>query len=145
MRGCSMRVGFIGLGIVGRPMARNLLRAGHTLVVHDLQPSAGEALLAEGAAWASRAGEVAAASAVVVTSLAGPREVEAVALGEGGILAAAAPGLIYLDATTVGPACIRRVAAAAAPRGVHVLDVAVSQGPRRAEEGDLSLCVGGDE
>ena len=139
-----MRVGFIGLGVVGQPMARNLLRAGHALVVHDLRPSAGEALVAEGATWATRPGEVAAASEVVFTSLPSPREVEAVALGEDGILGAAAPGLVYLDTTTVGPACIRRVAAAAEPRGVHVLDVAISQGPRRAEEGDLSLWVGGD-
>ena len=129
-----MRVGFIGLGIVGRPMARNLLRAGHTLVVNDLRPSAGETLVAEGATWATRPGEVAAASEVVFTSLPGPREVEAVALGDGGIIAAAPAGLIYLDTTTVGPACIRRVAAAAAPRDVHVLDVAICRAraaPRR--------------
>jgi 3-hydroxyisobutyrate dehydrogenase len=140
-----MRVGFVGLGIVGRPMARNLLRAGHTLVVNDLRPSAGETLVAEGATWVDRPGDVAAASEVVFTSLPGPREVEAVTLGDGGILAAAPAGLIYLDTTTVGPACIRRVAAAAAPRDVHVLDVAISQGPGRAEEGDLSLWVGGEE
>jgi 3-hydroxyisobutyrate dehydrogenase len=140
-----VRIGFVGLGVVGQPMTRRLLQAGHSLVVHDLRPSTGQPLVAEGATWAARPGEVAAASEVVFTSLPGPPEVEAVALGEGGLLAAAAPGLIYLDTTTVGPACIRRVAAAAEPRGVHVLDVAVSQGPRRAEEGDLSLWVGGDE
>jgi 3-hydroxyisobutyrate dehydrogenase len=138
-------VGFIGLGVVGEPVARNLLRAGHTLAVHDLRPEAGTALVAEGATWAARPADVALASEVVFTSLPGPPEVTAVALGESGILAAAAPGLVYLDLSTTGPACIRRVAAAASARGVHALDVAVSQGPRGAKEADLSLWVGGDE
>ncbi|HEY7065542.1 MAG TPA: NAD(P)-dependent oxidoreductase [Chloroflexota bacterium] len=139
------RVGFIGLGVVGQPMARNLLRAGHALVVHDLRPEAGAALVAEGATWAARPADVAVASEVVFTSLPGPPEVETVALGEAGILAAAPPGLVYLDTSTTGPTCIRRVAAAAAGRGVSVLDVAISQGPGRAEQADLSLWVGGDE
>ena len=87
---------------------------------------------------------MAAASEVVFTSLPGPARSRRWPWRRG-IIAAASAGLIYLDATTVGPACIRRVAAVAAPRGIHVLDVAISQGPGRAEEGDLSLWVGGEE
>ncbi len=138
------RVGFIGLGVVGQPMARNLLRAGHPMVVHDVRAAAGERLVAEGARWAARPADVAAASEVIFSSLPGPPEVEAVAYGENGILAAAESGLVYVDTSTTGPACIRRVAAAAGARGVQVLDVAISQGPGRAENADLSLWVGGD-
>src|SRR5215213_1078706 len=94
------RVGFIGLGVVGEPVARNLLRAGHPLVVHDQRPEAGAALVAEGATWAARPADVAMASEVVFSSLPGPPEVTAVALGENGLLAAAAPGLTYLDLST---------------------------------------------
>src|SRR5215211_5447378 len=104
-----MQVGFIGLGTMGSGMVLNTLKGGHALVVHDMNRDAAAPHLEAGAIWADSPCAVIEASEVVFTSLPGPPEVEAVALGENGILAAAAPGLVYLDTSTTGPTCVRRV------------------------------------
>lgn len=140
-----MKIGFIGLGTMGRHMAAHLQRAGHDLVVHDVRREAAAPHLTAGAAWADTPRAVAQAAEVVFTSLPGPPEVEAVALGEQGLLAGLAAGAVYFDLTTNAPAVVRRIHDVFAARGVHVLDAPVSGGPRGAETGKLALWVGGDE
>ena len=98
-----MRVGFIGLGNMGGPMALNMIKAGHSLTVYDVRREAAEPHLAAGAQWAESPAAVAEQSEVVVTSLPGPKEVEAVALGEGGILSKLARGAVYADLSTNSP------------------------------------------
>ncbi len=98
-----MKVGFIGLGNMGGPMALNMIKAGHTLTVYDMRREMAEPHLAAGAKWADSPASVAAQSEVVVTSLPGPKEVEAVARGEGGILSKLARGAVYADLSTNSP------------------------------------------
>ena len=140
-----MKIGFIGLGTMGRHMASNLIKAGHALVVNDVRREAAAQHLQAGARWADTPREVAQASEVVFTSLPGPPEVEAVALGEHGLLAGLTAGKAYFDLSTNAPALVRRIHAAFAARGVHMLDAPVSGGPRGAESKKLALWVGGDE
>ncbi len=139
-----MDIGFIGLGNMGGGMAANVLRAGHSLRVHDLQRDAATPLLEAGAGWADTPAELAAASDIVLTSLPGPREVEAVALGEGGVLEGMRPGGVYIDLSTSSPTLIRRIATEFADKGVQVLDAPVSGGPVGARTGRLAVMVGGD-
>ena len=140
-----MDIGFIGIGRMGRFMARNLARGGHTLTVFDTQKEAAEELLSQGASWAASPRAVAAASQVIFTALPRPQDVEAVALGDSGILSGAASGLAYFDLSTTDPDTIQRIAAAAKPRGVHVLDAPVSGGVSGAEQATLCIMVGGDQ
>jgi 3-hydroxyisobutyrate dehydrogenase len=140
-----MNIGFIGLGTMGRHMASHLIKAGHALTVHDVRREAAAPHLQAGARWADTPRAVATASEVVFTSLPGPPEVEAVALGEQGLLSGLAAGRVYFDLSTNAPALVRRLHAAFAERQVHMLDAPVSGGPRGAETGRLALWVGGDE
>lgn len=140
-----MKIGFIGLGTMGRHMAMHLIEAGHELTVHDLRREAAAPHLAAGARWANSPAELAGDVEIVFTSLPGPAEVEAVALGEAGLLTAMRPGSVWFDLTTNSPALIRRLHALFAERGVHVLDAPVSGGPRGAQTRRLALWVGGDE
>ena len=140
-----MKIGFIGLGTMGRHMASNLIKAGHELVVHDVRPEASAPHRKAGAGWAETPREVAEATHVVFTSLPGPPEVEAVALGEQGLLAGFAAGKVYFDLTTNSPALVRRIHTVFAARGIQMLDAPVSGGPRGAETRRLALWVGGDE
>ena len=139
-----MRVGFIGLGTMGSRMAGNILAAGHQLVVHDLNPAAGEPLLERGATWAVSPAAVAGQVDVVFTSLPGPPQVEAVALSLNGIIGGALPGLGYFDLSTNSPTVMRRIHAEMIPRGVHVFDAPVSGGPDGAASGRLAIWAGGD-
>lgn len=139
-----MRVGFIGLGTMGGPMALNALKGGHELVVNDVRREAGAPHVAAGAKWADTARQVAEASDVVLTSLPGPPEVEAVALGGDGILAGATAGKAYFDLSTNSPALVRRLHGVFATKGVQLLDAPVSGGPRGARTRKLALWVGGD-
>ncbi len=140
-----MRVGFIGLGTMGRHMATNLQKAGHDLVVHDLRPEAAQPHLAAGAVWADSPARVAEAADVIFTSLPGPPEVESVALGENGLLQAMRPGSSWFDLSTNSPALIRRLHALFAARGITMHDAPVSGGPRGAETRHMVIWVGGDE
>jgi 3-hydroxyisobutyrate dehydrogenase len=140
-----MKIGFIGLGMMGSGMAANLQKAGHDLVVHDLRRAAAEPYLAKGAVWADTPRAVAEASEVVFTSLPGPPEVEEVALGANGILAGMSRGKAYFDLSTNSPTMVRKINAAFAERDVYMLDSPVSGGPRGAATGKLALWVGGDE
>ena len=140
-----MKVGFIGLGIMGASMASNLMKAGHELVVHDIKRDAAAPHLKAGAVWADTPRQVAEATEVVLTSLPGPPEMESVALGENGLLGGMAKGKVYFDLTTNSPAVVRRVHAVFAKKGVHLLDAPVSGGPSGARTRKLALWVGGDE
>lgn len=140
-----MRIGFIGLGKMGGPMARNLISAGHSLVVHDLDPAASAPHREMGATWTDSPREVAEASELVFTSLPGPREVEAVALGEDGLIEGLAKDAVYVDVSTNSPTMVRRVAERMAASGVHMIDAPVSGGPMGAEAGSLAVMVGGEK
>jgi len=140
-----MRVGFIGLGLMGNHMATNIQKGGHDLVVHDLRPEAAKPHLSAGAKWADSPKQVAEATDVVFTSLPAPPDVEAVALGERGILAGLARGKAYFDLSTNSPTVVRRIHKLFAERGAHMLDAPVSGGPRGARSGKLAIWVGGDE
>jgi len=140
-----MQVGFIGLGIMGGKMAANLQKAGYRLVVHDARREAAEPHLTAGAVWADTPRQVAEAAEIVFTSLPGPPEVEAVALGEGGILSGMRPGGAYFDLSTNSPAVVRRINTKFAERQAHMLDAPVSGGPRGAASGKLAIWVGGEE
>ena len=140
-----MRVGFIGIGYMGRHMARNIARGGHELTVFDIHKEAADDVVAEGASWANSPRAVAEASEVVFTSLPRPQDVEEVATGEGGILSGASQGTAYFDLSTTDPATMRRIDAAARTTGVAVLDAPVSGGTVGAENATLCVMVGGDE
>ena len=139
-----MDVGFIGLGTMGGSMAMNAIRGGHRLVVHDIRRESATPHLEMGAEWADTPREVAQRSEVVLTSLPGPVEVEAVALGEDGLAEGLTEGKVYLDLSTSSPDLIRRIHAELTPRGIHVLDAPVSGGPDGARAGRLAIWVGGD-
>jgi 3-hydroxyisobutyrate dehydrogenase len=138
-----MRIGFIGLGNMGGPMALNLIKAGHTLVVHDLRRELAKPHLDAGATWADDVKSAVRGAELILTSLPGPPEVEAVALGQ--ILDAANPGSIYADLSTNSPTVMRKIHAAFKAKGVHVLDSPVSGGVIGAKRGSLQVMVGGDE
>lgn len=139
-----MKIGFIGLGAMGAPMAANLLRAGHALRVHDVRRDAAAALTQAGAVWADTPAQAAAGAEVLFTCLPGPAEVEAMALGDGGLLAAMAAGSAWFDLTTNAPDVVRGLEKAFAARGIHLLDAPVSGGPKGAQSRRLALWVGGD-
>ena len=140
-----MRVGFIGLGNMGNPMATNLARAGHELTVHDLRREAATNLLEMGANWADSPRDAVPGNDVVFTSLPVPRDVDAVVLGENGILEGATPNTVYMDLSTNSPTSIRRVHEICAEKGVSVLDAPVSGGVYGAAAGTLAVMVGGDK
>ncbi len=140
-----MKVGFIGTGNMGNPMANNLLAKGHELVVHDLRREQSENLLEAGAVWANSAREVAEACSLVLTSLPTPAVVEAVYLGEGGLFEGAKSGSTLVDLSTNSPTVIKRIAALGREKGIRVLDGPVSGGVVGARRGTLAVMVGGDE
>jgi 3-hydroxyisobutyrate dehydrogenase len=140
-----MKIGFIGLGTMGASIAMNALKGGHELVVHDLDAATAEPHLEAGAAWADGPRAVAAESEVVFTSLPGPPEVEAVALGEGGLIEGVHAGQAFFDLSTNSPTLMRSLHAAFQEQGVEVLDAPVSGGPDGAKSGRLAIWVGGDE
>ena len=143
--GVSGVIGFIGLGIMGSPMASNLLDAGFEVIGFDLVPGALERLSTSGGKVASSAGQAAAEADVVITMLPNHPHVEAVALGEGGVLDSAKPGTLYIDMSSIRPATARKLAEVGADRGVRVLDAPVSGGEKGAVDGVLSIMVGGSE
>ena len=139
------RLGFIGLGIMGRPMARNLLSAGYQLTVWNRSRPGIEALVEAGAAEADSPRTVAERSDIVITIVGDSPDVEAVALGERGILAGAHDGLVHIDMTTMSPAVTRTIAERYAAAGVEMLDAPVSGGEQGATGGTLSIMAGGRE
>ncbi len=139
------RIGFIGLGIMGKPMAKNLLASGFDLTVHSRSPGPVDELVEAGAAGASRPAEVAAASDVTITMLPDTADVEQVLTGAGGVLEGAAPGSLVIDMSSIDPAPTRAMAETFAARDVAMLDAPVSGGERGAIDATLSIMVGGDD
>lgn len=139
------RIGFIGLGIMGLPLARNLMKAGYTLTVNNRSPEPEQALAAEGAQVARTAREVAEASDIVITMLPDSPQVEEVVLGEDGVAQGLRAGGLYIDMSSVAPSTARKVAGALKARGADSLDAPVSGGQVGAEQATLSIMVGGSE
>ncbi len=139
----SLRVGYIGLGLMGKSIARNILKAGFPLVVHNRSQAAVDELAAEGAQRASSPADVAAQVDVVFTNLPDSPDVELVALGAGGIIEGAHAGLILVDNSTIKPATARQIALVLGVQGVQCLDAPVSGGDIGARQGTLAIMVGG--
>ncbi len=140
-----MRVGFIGLGNMGAPMAGFALKAGHSLVVHDVRRDATAPLVERGAIWANSPRDVAAQCDVVCVCVPGPPEMRVVTLGPSGVLEGVRPDAVVVDHTTNSPVLVREVGAALAVRGAHLLDAPLDGGREGALDGQLTLFVGGDE
>ena len=137
------RIGFIGLGIMGSPMAKNLLKAGYPLTVCDIVPAKVQVLVDAGAAAAPTAREAAAPSDVVITMLPNSPDVEQAVLGADGVLEGARPGTILVDMSSIAPLASRMIAERAGRQGVVMLDAPVSGGEPKAIEGKLAIMVGG--
>ena len=140
-----MRVGFIGLGNMGGPLADFVLKAGFSLVVHDLRREAAATLLDGGAVWADSPKDVAAQCEVICICVPGPPEMQAVTLGDRGVVEGVSGGSVVIDHTTNAPGIVRAVGAALTARGAHLLDAPLDGGREGALEGQLTLFVGGDE
>ena len=137
-------IGFIGLGVMGRSMAKHILDAGYKMSVFTRTKSSADAIVAAGASWCDSPAQVAALSDVLITIVGYPHDVEAIYLGDGGIVTAAKDQAILIDMTTSSPELAQRIAAAAVKRGCAALDAPVSGGDVGAQEARLSIMVGGD-
>ena len=140
-----MDIGFIGVGNMGAGMANNLIKAGHRLTINEIVRERATPLLEQGAKWADSPREVAEASEITFTSLPAPVDVEAVALGDGGVLEGSRPGTVYIDLSSNSVSLVRRVYDVFKAKGVHMLDAPVSGGVTGARSGRLAIMVGGDE
>jgi 2-hydroxy-3-oxopropionate reductase len=138
------KIAFVGLGIMGKPMSKNLLKAGHSVVVFDVAPAPVADVVAAGGTAAKSAKEAASQADVIVTMLPDGPEVEAAVLGPGGILEGAAKGSTVVDMSSISPVVAQKVGAACAAKGVEFLDAPVSGGEPKAIEGTLAIMVGGD-
>jgi 2-hydroxy-3-oxopropionate reductase len=139
----AVRVGYIGLGLMGKSIAKNIRKAGFELVVHNRSRAAVDELVALGAKAAGSPAEVAAQVDVVFTNLPDSPDVEKVALGPQGVIEAARPGLVFVDNSTIKPAVARMIAEALAEKGAQALDAPVSGGDIGARDGTLTIMVGG--
>lgn len=140
-----MKLGFIGLGVMGRPMALNLMKHGHRMGVYARRPQSLEPLVAAGAASYRTPAELAAASEVVFTVVTNSSDVEQVVLGEHGLIHGARSGSVLVDMETISPTVARHIAQTLAAKGIDMLDAPVSGGPMGAEQATLSIMVGGKQ
>jgi 2-hydroxy-3-oxopropionate reductase len=137
------KIGFIGLGIMGKPMAINLIKAGYGLTVYDIRPEPVKEVVAAGAKEGKSSKDVASQSEVVITMLPNSPDVKKAVLGENGVLAGAKAGMILIDMSSIAPMVSKEVAAEARKIGVEMLDAPVSGGEPKAKDGTLSIMVGG--
>ena len=137
------QIGFVGLGIMGRPMSKNLLKAGYSVVVYDVAPGPVADVVAAGATSAASGNELAAQSDVIITMVPDGPDVEAAVLGPNGILEGAKPGSVVVDMSSISPIVAQKVAAACEAKGVDFVDAPVSGGEPKAIEGTLAIMVGG--
>ena len=140
-----MKIGFIGLGIMGKPMVKNLLRGGHDVMVYSRTRESIEASISDGAIGASSSAEIGAACGLIITMLPNGPQVKEVIMGEGGVLETARPETIIVDMSSIAPAVAQEVCAACAEIGVKMLDAPVSGGEPGAINGTLAIMVGGDK
>ena len=141
----AQMIGFIGLGIMGRPMARNLLKAGYPLVVHSRSRGPVDEIAKVGAKVGTSPRDVASQCDVLITMLPNSPDVEQVVLGREGVIEGARPGLVLLDMSTISPLVSQKIGAALAEKSVKMLDAPVSGGEKGAVDGVLSIMVGGDK
>ncbi len=139
------KIGFIGLGIMGKPMSKNLLKAGHELVVYDIVPSSVQELVAAGASAAGSSREVAERCETIITIVPNSPHVKQAILGEGGVVEGAKSGSLVIDMSSIDPTVSREVAEALKPKGVRFMDAPVSGGEPKAIDGTLSIMVGGSK
>jgi 2-hydroxy-3-oxopropionate reductase len=140
-----MKIGFIGLGIMGKPMAKNLLKAMHELVVFDINKENIADVVAAGGKGASSAAEVASAAAVIITMLPNSPHVKNVVCGEGGILEGAKAGTVLIDMSSIAPLASQEIEKVCAAKGIRMIDAPVSGGEPKAIDGSLAIMVGGDK
>ena len=141
-----MKVGYIGVGNMGGPMCRNIIKkSNHAVTVFDLNPAAVKTCTDLGATAAKSVAEATKGADIVMTSLPMPKDVEAVALGDSGILANIGKGQTYIDLSTNAPSMVKKIGAAMAAKGIAMLDAPVSGGPKGAKSGKMALLVGGDK
>lgn len=139
-----MKIGFIGVGVMGAPMVQNLMKKGHELSVYNRTKEKAAGVVAAGAKWCESAGTCAKDQDVVITIVGYPKDVEEVYFAPGGILDSAAPGTVLIDMTTTSPRLSERIYAAAKEKGMTALDAPVSGGDVGAQKGTLAIMVGGD-
>ena len=140
-----MDIGFIGVGNMGAGMANNMIKAGHKLTINEIVRERATPLLEQGAKWADSPREAAEASEITFTSLPAPLDVEAVALGDGGVLEGSRAGTVYIDLSSNSVSLARQMYDVFKAKGVHMLDAPVSGGVSGARSGKLAIMVGGDE
>lgn len=138
-----MKIGFIGLGIMGKPMARNLLKAGYGLVVSDINPVVVEELVSLGAKSAGSASEVASKTTTIITMLPNSPQVKEVVLGNNGLIEGASEGSVLIDMSSIAPLASREIAKALSAKGIEMLDAPVSGGEPKAIEGTIAVMAGG--
>lgn len=139
------KIGFIGLGIMGKPMLRNLRKAGHELIAYDVFAASVDAVVGEGVERGTSCKDVATRTDIVITMLPDGPEVEQAVLGAGGVLEGAHKGLIVVDMSSISPLVSQKIAAACEEKGVSFLDAPVSGGEPKAIDGSLAIMVGGDQ
>jgi 2-hydroxy-3-oxopropionate reductase len=140
-----MKIGFIGLGIMGKPMAKNLLKAGHTLVVYDIQEAPVRELVQAGATAGESPRDVASRNELIITMLPNSPHVKQAVLGKNGVIEGAKPGSVLVDMSSIAPLVSREVAAELTSKGIEMLDAPVSGGEPKAIDGTLAIMVGGKE
>ena len=138
-----MKIGFIGLGIMGKPMAKNLIKAGYDLIVYDINKEPMEELKAAGAETSASILELAKQSDVIITMLPNSPQVEEVVLGEGGVIEGAKPGSVVIDMSSIAPLSSRKIFKELEKKGIDMLDAPVSGGEPKAIDGTLAVMVGG--
>jgi 2-hydroxy-3-oxopropionate reductase len=138
-----MKLGFIGLGVMGRPMALNLIKGGHEMAVYARRPETAQPLVSSGARVYNTPADLAAHVEVIFTIVTNSSDVEEIVLGKDGVIHGAASGSVLVDMETISPVTVRKVADALAAKGIDMLDAPVSGGPMGAEQGTLSIMVGG--
>jgi 2-hydroxy-3-oxopropionate reductase len=139
------KIGFIGLGIMGKPMLRNLRKAGHELVAYDIHPAGLDAVVGDGVERGISCKDVASRTEIVITILPDGPEVEQAILGPEGVLEGARPGLVLVDMSSISPVVSQKVGAACSEKGVKFLDAPVSGGEPKAVDGTLAIMVGGEK
>ncbi|MEM6450489.1 MAG: NAD(P)-dependent oxidoreductase [Cyanobacteria bacterium P01_D01_bin.105] len=139
-----MNVAFIGLGTMGAPMVANLLKAGHRVTIYNRTPGKSEALVQQGATAAISPQQAAEQAEIMITCVSDSPDVEAVVLGEGGLIYGAQAGSLVIDMSTISPSVTQRIAKTLAAKEIHMLDAPVSGGSEGAQQGTLSIMVGGD-
>ena len=145
MQDHKKKIGFIGLGVMGKPMSKNLIKAGYSLIVYDINPDSVKEVVSAGALQGSSPSQIGAECDVIITMLPNSPHVEQVITGKNGILEGARPGSVIIDMSSISPIVAKKLYAAAAEKGVEMIDAPVSGGEPKAKDGTLSIMVGGKE